>query len=103
MNLPTLGKSTLVGQTGILVAFGPGNQHPEHRDHTLCLSLYATSTGLIVCLSEDEVGHSSGFSKTGLGAAVPMERVMDYAERFIQPLPTTKQFQGVIGALRDDF
>ncbi len=103
LNLPVVGKSTLIGQTGILVAYGPGNPHPVRRGWLICVSLYAMREGLVICLSEDVADGPCGFESRGIGGEVPMDLLIPFAERFVKPLPSTKLFKSITQIHRTEF
>lgn len=102
--LPVQGRSQLIGQTGILMAFAAGNAHPLSREHTLTLEIYGIATGLVICISEDVENAPCGLEPSDIGVPVAMDRLAPYAQRFIQTLPTTKQFfDQIVRIFRDEF
>jgi hypothetical protein len=103
IELPVTGRSTLLGKTGILVAYSNGAQHPAlGRTKKFVMAVYATREELVICLAQNECGEPTGFDPGGLGGEVLMDLLVRFAARRIAPLPCLGDFQQIVKILKTE-
>lgn len=84
--IPEIGKSTLIGTTGLFVGFGYGS-HILKKDWFISVCFYHIKNNWIICMSEGSGKFDVKSQKSGLGKKVSGENLIPYAVRCIGGLP----------------
>lgn len=98
--IQTKGKSTLIGQTGKLIAFGFA-EHPILENSFIEVVLYQTKREYVICMSEGPLAgvplpNRANVQRTGLGSSVPGAAFAPYAARSLEGKLPYEEFKKVM-------